>query len=184
MKLRCPCCYGEFEIEAAMNLDAARSAIVIALKLPASIAAPLASYIGLFRPKKRSLAFDRMERLYQELLPMLAEEYVVRDGVRRACSLKQWGEALQGVLHARQEGTLTTPLESHGYLLTIAARIAEREGAKAEREGARKTAAQTGADKIAFYERMSRIAGDLELGLITADKAEEQRRIVRQEYAQ
>ena len=63
MRLTCPCCMGQFELEAALNIDAARSALVVALSMPGKIAVPLANYLACFRPKKRALQPDRVERL-------------------------------------------------------------------------------------------------------------------------
>lgn len=182
MRVTCPCCMGQFELEAALNIDAARSALVVALSMPASIAVPIANYLACFRPKKRALSPDRLERLLLELLPMLAEEYVIRDGLRRECSLKLWTEAFQAVQEARAQGELTLPLESHGYLLTIAARLADKAGAKTVREGVKREASKAGDEQVAFYARLSRISGDLELGLITEAQATEQRAITRREF--
>ena len=184
MRITCPCCYGQFELEAALNVDAARSALVTALRMPAPLATLIGNYLGCFRSRSRALTPDRAERLLVELLPMLEGEYVVREGLRRDCPVSLWQQALEEMQEARSQGKLTLPLKSHGYLLQIAAGLAEKAGAKVEREREvqkQRTARSTEGDrKFAILERLSRITGDLELGLIDAAEAERRRAEVRQ----
>jgi hypothetical protein len=151
MRLTCPCCYGQFELEASLNADAARSALVTALRMPAPLAVLLGNYLACFRPRARALTPERSERLMSELLPMLEAEEVVRDGFRRACPTPLWQQALADVLDARAAGKLTLPLKTHGYLLEIAAALAERAGSKAERArtAARSSASSSGPSPVA-----------------------------------
>lgn len=184
MRLTCPCCYAQFELESALNVDAARSALVLALKMPAPLNVQLAGYLGCFRPRARALTPEKTERLMAELLPMLEGEYVVRAGLRRDCPVSMWSQALSEVLDARAQSRLTLPLKSHGYLLEVAAGLAEKTGAKVEREREvklRSTARSAEGDrKKDLYDRLSRIAGDLDLGLIDAEEATRRRAEVQQ----
>lgn len=186
MRLTCPCCYGQFELEAALNVDAARSSLVTALRMPAPLATLLGNYLGCFRTKTGALKPDKVERLMAELLPMLEGEHVVRDGLRRDCALALWQQSLVEILEARTAGNLTLPLKSHGYLLSIAAGLAEKAGAKSEREREvklRSTARSAEGDRKAeIYDRLSRIQGDLDLGLIDEAEAERRRAAVKQEF--
>lgn len=185
MRLTCPCCYGQFELEAALNVDAARSALVTALRMPAPLATLLGNYLGCFRTKTGALKPDKAERLMAELLPMLEGEHVVRDGLRRDCPIATWQQGLVEILDARTAGRLTLPLKSHGYLLKIVADLAEKAGAKSEREREvklRSTARSAEGDRKAeIYDRLSRINGDLELGMIDESEAERRKAAVMQE---
>lgn len=185
MRLTCPCCYGQFELDAALNADASRALLMTALRMPAPLATLIGNYLGLFRPRTRALTPEKMDRLLSELLPMLEGEYVIRDGLRRGCPLALWQQALAEILDARTAGKLTLPIKSHGYVLEIAAGLAEKQGAKAERDREVKLRSATrsaeGDRKAEIYERLSRIQGDLDLGLIDEVEAERRRSALQQE---
>lgn len=78
MQLTCPCCFARFPVEAALTDEAARQAVAAALKLPAPLGDLLLRYIGLFRPDKRALSWDRASRLLAELqLPLKSHGYLL-----------------------------------------------------------------------------------------------------------
>ncbi len=177
MLLKCPSCNARYTLDVALGVDAGRRAIRAALDMPAPIARGLAQYLGLFCAAGRDLSFDRVERLLGELQPMLAAETVTRNGLSRACPLGLWQAALDRMVEHRDAGKLNLPLKSHGYLLEIAFGLAEAAGAKAERE--REAARRSGASRAQVTDRherlalVSRVRGDVELGLLTPDAAAE-----------
>jgi hypothetical protein len=179
MQVKCPACNAGFSLEAALAVDAGRSALLAALKLPA-LGGLLASYLGLFRAKGRALAFARVENLLAELKPMLDQEIVVRNGLTRRCSHALWQQGLERMIEQRDTGKLQLPLKTHGYLLEIVFALAEQAGAQAERatEDARRRGdrGQQGTHNAARLQLISRTRGDVQLGLLTHDQAAAQLR--------
>lgn len=180
MQVKCPACSAAFSLEAALAIDAGRSALMTALQMPAPLAMLWAQYLALFRAPSRALAFDRVDRLMSELLPMLSSNTVVRDGVTRPAPLPVWQQGIERMLELRNSNKLQLPLKSHGYLLEIVAGLAENHAAAAERlqEADRRTGRhrEQGSAQVARIEVLSRIRGDFELGLISRDVADERLR--------
>jgi hypothetical protein len=174
MQLKCPSCNASFSLEAALAVDAARSALVAALNMPA-LGGLLAHYLGLFRATGRALAFARVENLLSTLKPMLDEQIVVRNGLTRRCPHALWQQGLERMIEQRDAGRLQLPLKSHGYLLEIVFALAEQAGAKEEKaiEESRRRgdARQQGQQTVDRMLLISRIRGDVQLGLITPDEA-------------
>lgn len=175
MRITCPSCNAQYSLEAALQMDAARSALMRALAMPAPLAGLLAQYLGLFRSKGRVLAFDRADRLMAELLPMLKAETVNRNGNNRRAPIAVWQSALEEMIALRDANKLRLPLKSHGYLLEIVFAAADKLEATAEREteqqrqrGEHRTADTTRIDKLTA---LSRIRADFELHLIERDEA-------------
>lgn len=175
MRITCPSCNAQYSLEAALQMDAARSALMRALAMPAPLAGLLAQYLGLFRPKGRVLAFDRADRLMAELLPMLAAESITRNGSTRRAPIAVWQSALEEMIALRDANKLRLPLKSHGYLLEIVFAAADKLEAIAEREteqqrqrGEHRAADTTRIDKLAA---LSRIRADFEMHLIETGEA-------------
>lgn len=118
MNLICPCCQAVFPIEAALNDLAGRQAIVEAFKLT-PFGDLLLGYVKLFTPPKRALSNMRMVKLLEELLPMVREARIERNGRTWIAPQDYWRMALAEMLNKRDLGTLTLPLKSHGYLLAV-----------------------------------------------------------------
>jgi hypothetical protein len=127
MQITCPCCAARFPIEAALTDEAARSAVATALALTAPLGDRLMRYIGLFRPAKRALAWNRAARLLDELLGMIQAGRIERKGRAWAAPETAWAEGLEQILARRDK--LDLPLSGHGYLLEIVAREGERKEA-------------------------------------------------------
>lgn len=179
MQVKCPACNASFSLEAALALDAGRSALLAALAMPAPLAQLMSQYLGMFRASGRALAFYRIERLLSDLEPMLTAGIVTRDGYDRPCSLAVWQEAFEEVISARDNGKLRLPLKSHGYLLEIAATLAEQAAAKAEREreeqrkhGRQRDSAPTPSNVERGW-LISDTRAALDLGVITREDAEQ-----------
>lgn len=119
MQLTCPCCSARFPIESALQDEAARACVAAALRLPPPMADNLLRYLGLFRPAKRALAWDRVRKLLADLAEPMADAQVSRNGVARAAPYELWRIGIEKTLRARDEGALTLPLKGHGYLMQI-----------------------------------------------------------------
>lgn len=179
MQIKCPACNAAFALEAALAIDAGRSALATALQLPA-LGGALVQYLGMFRAAGRALAFARVEKLLLELKPMLDQQIVVRNGLTRRCALPLWQQALERMIEQRDAGKLDLPLKTHGYLLEIVFALADKAEASQERateESRRRGERSSGADQRAARQLLvSRIRGDVQLGLLTRERATEQLR--------
>lgn len=182
MRVTCPNCCAAFSLEVALQMDAGRAALLRALHMPAPLAGLWANYLGMFRPRARALAFERAEKLMAELLPMLDQGVVIRNGNTRPAPLELWRDALQQMVELRDAEKLQLPLKSHGYLLEIVFAAAERSAAQAERaqeetrrRGDHRRATDTNLDRL---DRLARIRGDFELGLLAREAAEEKLRAI------
>lgn len=130
MKITCPACGSAYDLDAGVSdADARRFADLVA-GLDARVGKALIGYLALFRPEKTGLRWSRMLTLTQELVPMIREARVQRNGVTYAVPIEAWASAL-GMLADRPPG-LRLPLKSHGYLLEILVSQAEKVAAKAE----------------------------------------------------
>lgn len=188
MQTKCPACNAVFSLDAALAVDAGRSAVMQALSMPAPLARPLASYLAMFRSAGRALNFDRAEKLMAELQPMLDRLTVTRNGSTRSAPLEVWQQAFERMVEHRDAGKLELPLKTHGYLLEIVFGIADKVEAKSERDReqlrqrGQHRAPDASAPTDARLERtwlVSRIRSDLELNLITREQAEQKLRDAR-----
>lgn len=137
-------------LDVLLATDGAREAVMAALEVPAPVGRLLIQYIGLFRPSKNQMSFDRVARLLGELLPMLKDNAIERNGVTYPAPLPYWREAIEEMLAKRER--LTLPLKSHGYLLEIIAGIHAKADSKAEakREADRQSQPRTGGTTTTF----------------------------------
>ena len=101
-----------------------------ALAIPAPLGKLLVQYLGLFRPAQRQLSFDRVATMLNELLPMIAEAKVERNGRIWSAPQEYWAAALNEMIAKRD--ALTLPLKSHGYLLAIIEGYSSKAEAKQE----------------------------------------------------
>lgn len=103
---------------------------MVALRLPSSLGKLLIQYVGFFRPAQRNLSMDRLASILTELMQMIEAAQIERNGKRYAAPLDYWKSAMEEM--ASKRDSLTLPLKSHGYLLSIIAGYADRQEAKAE----------------------------------------------------
>lgn len=132
MRLTCQACGAVISLDAALGHEGAREAVQIALQLPAPIGKLLVQYVALFRPPKRQLSMDRLASLLGELLKMVDAGKVERNGRTYSAPTAYWQQAIEDMLAKRE--SLTLPLKSHGYLLTIIAGFADKAEAQAEQK--------------------------------------------------
>lgn len=132
MKLTCPACNALFTLDAALQGDAAREAVLTALALPAPLAKLLVRYLTCFAPAKRQLSWERVATLLGELAGPIAEAKIERNGRTWSAPMGYWQMGLETVLQARDGGKLTLPLKSHGYLFEVIAGLSGKAEALAE----------------------------------------------------
>lgn len=144
LTLVCPSCGFYGPPDAYLAEGSASRGLLLALSAPAALAAPLQQYLRLFRPAKRALSARRVVTLLEELLPMIVEARVSRDGVTYPAPLDYWREALDELIAGRDR--LTLPLKGHGYLLAMIAGYAKKAEAAGEqaREERARGVSQTG----------------------------------------
>lgn len=80
MKTSCPACGAAFSLDVLIGNEGAREAVMAALAIPAPLGKLLVQYLGLFRPAQRQLSFDRVANLLNELLPLISEAKIERNG--------------------------------------------------------------------------------------------------------
>lgn len=134
MRLTCPACQAETSLEAAVGREADARALAVFIETNVPLGALLVRYIALFRPAKRRLSLARTVGLFEELRPDLQRGAINRKGRDWAAPLEVWRAAIDQVLAARDKGTLTLPLSSHGYLYEVIVGHADKTEAVAERE--------------------------------------------------
>jgi hypothetical protein len=130
MRLICPSCGAIHSAEAwSGNVDA-RQCIRLVAELPSSVARNVLPYIALFRPVVpenergyRGLIWQRALRLTGEVLQLTGAGTVEWKGrPARPIEPAVWGLAMERML-ANPPRRL--PLESHGYLISIAYELAD-----------------------------------------------------------
>lgn len=108
----------------------ARAALAAALDLPPALARQIVAYIGLHAPAGKRIAVPKLARLLRELAQLIPSGEVARRGIVHPAPQSLWCAAFDAVLAARDAGSLSLPLDGHGYLTEIAWRLA---GQAAER---------------------------------------------------
>lgn len=120
MKCKCPVCGAVNSLDALMANEAASDALLSALAINGELGQQLVRYLGLFRPEKTALTFERVAKLLNGLQPMIVAQQIQRDGQLYPAPLEAWLYGLQSVLAQRHN--LRLPLTTHGYLLEIISR--------------------------------------------------------------
>lgn len=119
MKTRCPCCGAENSLDALIAHEEARQSLWAVAQIGGPMSTGLVRYLGLFRPASSALSQSRMATLMAELLPMMQDGQIQRNGKSYPAPPAAWTYAFGEVLAGRDNGNLVTPLKSHGYLLEV-----------------------------------------------------------------
>ncbi|MEI7456572.1 MAG: hypothetical protein WCK93_07570 [Nitrosomonadales bacterium] len=117
MKLSCAACGAVASLDVLIGHEGARDAVMAAMAMPAPIGKIMVQYVGLFRPAKRNLSMDRLASLISELLPMITDAKIERNGRIYSAPYDYWKMAMEDMLIKRDK--LTLPLKNHGYLFSI-----------------------------------------------------------------
>lgn len=145
MRVSCPSCGADLSLDVLVAHDGARRAVAAALQLSAPLAHRVMHYIALFRPAQRQLTMERVATLLEELLPLVRDQRVERNGNRYDTTTADWTAALDQVLSNRDAGLIRLPLKSHGYLLAILVEQREKfyRADETRREAERRSAHRT-----------------------------------------
>lgn len=119
MLIKCPCCGAGNSLDALISNEEARNALWALAQIGGSLTKNLVMYLGLFRPAKSALSQARMATLLNELLPDITAQRIQRNAKVFDAPPQAWSWALSEVVSARDAGTLSTPLKSHGYLYEV-----------------------------------------------------------------
>ena len=98
MKLVCPSCGFFAAPDAFLNEADVQRALLLAMKVPAPLAASLQQYLRLFRPAQRALTARRVETLLGELLPMIEAARIERRGRVWPAPVDSWRAALDEIV--------------------------------------------------------------------------------------
>ncbi|MXR36735.1 hypothetical protein [Craterilacuibacter sinensis] len=119
MRTRCPACGTTVSLDALVQHDAGREALMSVFKLGGAFGSTVIRYLALFRPETRELTMDRVARLLGELLPDIQNQRISRGGQVFEAPAEAWIWAIEQTLAARDAGRLTLPLKGHGWLYEV-----------------------------------------------------------------
>lgn len=178
MRVQCPCCGETYPIEAGFSDDEGKRLAALFANMEPKLGRAILSYLRLFSPAKRGLRTTRAIKLIEELTALIETEQVQRDArssdTRRA-TIAMWVQGIEQMQTQRER--LQLPLENHNYLRAVVWGIAGEPVALispikpvAGSNDPQKTKEIPAAVKR--QEQMSRINGDLMLGLVSQEEAE------------
>lgn len=131
MKLVCPSCGLTASAEAWINDAAARDLLLAVATLPAPLPKAMLPYLGLFRPEKQALRWDKAAKIVSELAKSVQTGYVqVQGKVARPCPPRIWAAAMEQMVERRE--SIRRPLPNHNYLRQVAWQLADEEDARGE----------------------------------------------------
>lgn len=128
-EFRCMMCGGRTPVELAVENEAASRAVTRCMQSLGDVGRGMLAYMALHRPPKRTLTWEKVARLLDELLSLYDRGSVTRDGITTATSDAVWIAALAETRDAAPR--LDLPLNDHGYLMAVLAGMAR----KAQRAG-------------------------------------------------
>jgi hypothetical protein len=111
---RCPHCHLPLDLGHLVSDDAASQVLRMVVAL-GDDARPLVAYVGLWRPAKRDLSWDRTLKLMTEVQELLV-------GIDRQAACEALSATVQGIRD--KAGAL--PITSHGYLKKVVDGIERR----------------------------------------------------------
>lgn len=131
--LGCPVCGAELTVEQIFLDGEVRQAFAQLAAVSVPIGARILSYLTLFKPPKNQHSIVRKTKLILQLLPDLQRQLITVAGRDWHAPLAAWQIAIDQMLAARDQGKLTLPLTSHGYLYSVLRGMADKVEASDER---------------------------------------------------
>lgn len=131
----CPACGTKAPLEAYIqDADARRAFAVLCERLAAhpAVVQRLPGYLGLHAPAGRAAAWSKIARLIVELADLVTAPRIAWESVERPCTPELWALAMDEAQDARAKGTLSLPLDGHGWLRKVAWTKAGAEESRAE----------------------------------------------------
>lgn len=160
MRVKCPSCNAEMDLDVLLAHEEGRHVLAQLLAQGVPMGALLLRYVGLFRPGKRALAMSRTLALLAELWPDMARGAITRKGREWPTTPAQWQQAIELVLQARDKGTLTPPLTSHGYLYEVLLGLVDKSEGLAEREREQQARGRAHVGGPLAFDALMQAAGD------------------------
>ncbi|TPQ28957.1 hypothetical protein [Methylomonas koyamae] len=142
----CPYCGKDVDIVQALEVAAGNEWTGLLNGLPISLVGALLRYLELFKPLKQELRWSRRLALTKELVPLIKDAQIKRNGIAYSAPAAIWEAEMMKLVVNRPE-SLVLPLKSNGYLLSMIAGRGERAAAKLEQ------------DKIEQQRNRSNVAG-------------------------
>lgn len=134
MNVQCPSCGAGMDLDVLLAHEDSRAALAKLAAMSLPLGKLTMQYIRLFKPATRQMSHSRTVALIEELLPDLKRGAFTRAGREWAAPIESWKLAMERVLEQRDNGKLTLPLKSHGYLLEVLMGLADKVEGQAERE--------------------------------------------------
>lgn len=162
MRLTCTACGAHGSAEQFTADTDARRAMEMVANLPAGLGPLVLRYLGLFRPQKRGLTWDRAGKILDELAAMIAAGHVERRGKTYPAAPDLFRAGIQQMLDQRER--LELPLANHNYLIAIVAGDSPRAAAAAEEaaEVAKRQASARRGDVETSEQRIARMRREAE----------------------
>lgn len=135
LRFTCPCCGAVNEIDALVQHEYGRKAVVAAAQLPPALFAQTMRYLRLFvsaSAPQRSLTMDRAATLLDALVQAITAGQVNVKGRDWAAPVAVWPDAFEAVFAAVAGGRRKLPLTNHAYLFGCIANMADSTEAKQE----------------------------------------------------
>lgn len=129
----CPYCGKSVDIVQGMEALAGQQWTALLQDLPIGVIGALLRYLELFKPPTQQLRWSRRLALTQEIVPLMKDAQIKRNGIVYAAPLPMWEAEMMRLVVNRPE-SLVLPLKSNGYLLSIIAGRGERAAAKLEQD--------------------------------------------------
>lgn len=145
MNVQCPSCGAGMDLDVLLAHEDSRAALAKLAAMSLPLGKLTMQYIRLFKPATRQMSHSRTVALIEELLPDLKRGAFTRAGREWAAPIESWKLAMERVLEQRDNGKLTLPLKSHGYLLEVLMGMADKVEGQAEREAEAERRSRSGA---------------------------------------
>jgi len=129
--IQCPYCGKDVDIIQGMELEAGNAWTEAIQGLHPSLIGALLRYLELFKPHKQALRWSRRLALTEEIMPMIKQGVIIRNGITHAMPPSAWESAMLNLVANKPE-SLVLPLKSNGYLLSIMVGRVEKHLAVAE----------------------------------------------------
>lgn len=108
MRIKCPSCFAEFDLLAALESEAGREFVNLLAK-HSDLARSLVVYLSLFRSATRALAWDRALKLATEVIELCPDKIKLSQALVKAVD----------VLRQKQQDKSWKPLTNHNYLKRV-----------------------------------------------------------------
>ena len=127
----CPHCGGCIDLELAFQDLDGRRFVELLMQLPPNVMRPLYNYLKLFKPPRQALRWSRILSITEEVFPLIKSAQLKRRGITYSVPSSEWVAVLTYLVET-PPSTLSLPLKTNGYLLSILADRAEKQLVTAE----------------------------------------------------